>query len=139
MKDKTATILRIFLSVLLVISLIMFVLFYAVGEDYTSMVLTWAYILLALTLAITIIFPIINFITNPKKGKAVLIGLLGFVVLYLIAYSMSSGNVSGDIYEKFNITAAVSRFIGAMLLMTYFLGGIALLSVIYSGISGFFK
>jgi hypothetical protein len=76
---------------------------------------------------------------NPKSGKTVLIGIVGFVVLFFIANSMASGNIQGEVFETFNITEATSKFIGAMLNMTYILGILAVLSIIYSGISSIFK
>ena len=139
MKDKTATLLRILLAVLLVISAVLFVLFYSTGEEFTNTVMTWAYILLALTTAITIIFPIMHFIFNPKKGKAVIIGLIGFTILYLISYSIAGGSIQGDVYEKFAISEGISRFIGAILYMTYILGGLAILAIFYASISRMFK
>ncbi len=139
MKDRTAAILRIFLAVLLAISAVLFIIFYTQGEDYATTVMTWAYILLAITVFITIVFPIAFFIMNPKKGKAVLIALVGFVVLYLIAHSVSTGNITGDVYEKFDISEATSRFIGAILYMTYILGGLTILSIVYAGVSSLFK
>jgi hypothetical protein len=136
MKDKVATILRIFLSVLLVVSAVLFIIFYSSGEDFTNAVLTWAYILLAFTALITLVFPIVYLAMNPKNGKSIFIGILGFVVLYLIAYyGMASGSITGEVYETFKITEGTSRFIGAILNMTYILGGLAILSIIYSGIS----
>lgn len=140
MKDRTATILRIFLAVLLVISAVLFVIFYSQGEAFTSTVLTWGYILLAITAALTIIFPIVYFILNPKKGLTALIGIAIFAVLYLISYyALASGSIAGDVYEKFDINQAVSQAIGAVLYMTYILGGLAILAIVYSGISSIFK
>lgn len=140
MKDKVATILRIFLTVLLVISGVLFIIFYSRGEEFTSTVLTWAYILLGFTALITLVFPIVYLIMNPKNGKSIFIGILGFAVLFLISfYGLASGNIQGDVYETFNITENTSRFIGAMLNMTYILGGLAILSIIFSGISSIFK
>jgi hypothetical protein len=139
MKDRTASILRIFLAVLLIISAVLFVIFYTQGEGFTTTVMTWAYILLAFTALITILFPIILFVMNPKKGKAVLIALVGFVVLYFVAYSIATGDVTGKVYETFDINEATSRFIGAILYMTYILGGLAILSIVYAGISSIFK
>jgi hypothetical protein len=140
MKDKVATILRIFLTVLLVISGVLFIIFYTRGEDFTSTVLTWAYILLAFTALITLVFPIVYLVMNPKNGKSIFIGILGFAVLFLISYyALASGNIQGEVYETFSITEGTSRFIGAMLNMTYILGGLAILSIIISGISSIFK
>ncbi len=140
MKDKTAIILRIFLAVLLVISAVLFVIFYTRGEGFTDTVMIWAYILLGITVVITILFPIFFFISNPRKGLTVLLGIAGFALLYAIAhFALASGSITGDVYEKFEITESVSKFIGSMLNMTYILGGIAILSVFYAGISSLFK
>lgn len=139
MKDKTAAILRIFLAVLLAISAVLFVIFYSTGEDFATTVMSWAYILLGITVVITILFPIVHFIMNPKSGKVVLIALVGFAILYFVSYSLASGNIAGDVYEKFDISEAISRFIGAILYMTYILGGLAILSIVFAGISSLFK
>ncbi|MCF8365432.1 MAG: hypothetical protein K9H16_06600 [Bacteroidales bacterium] len=140
MKDKTATILRLFLAVLLVISAVLFVIFYTQGEAFTDTVMFWAYILLVITVVITVLFPIYFFITNPKKGLTVLVALAGFALLYAIAhFTLASGDITGEVYEKFEITEWASKFIGSMLYMTYILGGVAILSIFYAGISSLFK
>ncbi|MBE0639839.1 MAG: hypothetical protein IH598_15080 [Bacteroidales bacterium] len=139
MKDKVATTLRIFLTLLLVVSGVLFIIFYSTGEEFTSAVLTWGYILLAITVIVTIVFPILNTISNPKSGKTVLVGIIGFIVLYLISHGLASGNIEGDVYQVFNITEATSRFIGAMLNMTFILAIVAVLAIIYSGISNSLK
>jgi len=125
--------------VLLAISAVLFVIFYATGEDFATTVMTWAYILLGITVAITILFPIAHFIMNPKSGKVVLIALAGFAILYFVAYTMASGSTTGTVYEKFDISEATSRFIGAILYMTYILGGLTILSIVYAGVSSLFK
>ncbi|HOF81383.1 MAG TPA: hypothetical protein PLG19_07285, partial [Bacteroidales bacterium] len=135
MKDKIATILRVILGLLLGVSLILFIVFYTKGEEFTNVVLIWAYILFALTALVTIIFPVINIILNPKSGKTVLIGLIGFAVLFIIAYSMASGYNEGTVYETFNISEAKSKFIGGMLNSTYILAALAVLAIVYSSIS----
>lgn len=140
MKDRTATILRIFLAVLLIISFVLFVIFYTRGESFTDTVMIWAYILLGITIVITIMFPIFFFLTNPKKGLTVLIGLAGFAILYAVAhFTLASGATPGEVYEKFDVTTTTSRFIGSILYMTYILGGLAILSIVFSGISSLFK
>ena len=138
MKDKIATILRVILGLLLGVSLILFIVFYTKGEEFTNVVLIWAYILFALTALVTIIFPVINIILNPKSGKTVLIGLIGFAVLFIIAYSMASGYNEGTVYETFNISEAKSKFIGGMLNSTYILAALAVLAIVYSSISSVF-
>ncbi len=141
MKDRTATILKVFLAIMLAISAILFVIFYTQGADFTSVVLSWAYILLIITAAITILFPIAFFVMNPKKGLTALVGILGFVVLYSVAYFgfATTGGISDEIAVTFDITESVSRLIGGILYMTYILGGLAILSIVYASISSLFK
>lgn len=140
MKDKTATILRIFLTALLVVSGALFIIFFIKGEGFTNTMLWWAYVLLIFTIAITFIFPIVNFISNPKQGITVLVGLIGFAILFAIAYyGFADSNVDGKVYEQFHITPAISKVIGGVLWMTYILGGLAVLSIIYASISSLLK
>ena len=68
-----------------------------------------------------------------------LIGIVGFAVLFFIAYSISTDNIVGDVYETFDISASASRLIGASLLMTYIMGGLTVLSIVYAGIANSFK
>lgn len=140
MKDKVATILKIFLGVLLAVSAILASIFYFwQGENFTNTMLTWTYILFGLTAVFTIAFPVVYLIMNPRKGKSVFIGIVGFIVLYLISHGLASGDIAGNVYEKHNITETTSRFVGAMLNSTYILGALAVLSIIYSGISSLFN
>jgi hypothetical protein len=140
MKDKVATILKIFLGVLLAISAVLaFIFYFWQGEDFTNTMLTWSYILLGLTAVLTIAFPVVYIAMNPMKGKSVFIGILGFVALYLISHAIASGDIIGNVYEKHNITEGTSRFVGAMLNATYILAALAVLSIIYSGISSLFN
>jgi hypothetical protein len=61
-------------------------------------------------------------------------------VLFVIAYyGIAEGNVDGKVYEQFAITPAVSKLIGGILWMTYIMGGLAILSIVYAGISSLLK
>ena len=121
------------------ISALIIVIFYVKGESATDIIIFWAYILLLLTIAISIIAPIIYYIKNPAKAKTVLTGIVIFIVLFLIAYFIASGNIQGDVYQKYAITSGTSQFIGGMLITTYILGGLAILAIVYASIAKFFK
>ena len=138
MTEKLAKILQIFLYVLMGLSALIIVLFYAEVSS-VDVIIYWAYILLILTIAISIISPIIYYILNPGKAKTVITGIIIFAILFVIAYLLASGNIEGDIYKKYVITEASSKFIGAMLITTYIIGGLAILSIIYASIAKFFK
>ncbi len=139
MTDSINKILQISLYVILAVSLVLFALFYINGESMTNTVLYWAYILLAITVLLLIGFPIFFFIKNPHKGLTVLFVLVGFIILFGISYLFASDATNAVIYEKQSITPGVSRFIGAGLIMVYILTGIAVLSLIYTGIVNIFK
>jgi uncharacterized protein (DUF58 family) len=139
MTDTLNKFLQIGLFVVLTVSLILFALFYINGESMTDTIMYWAYILFFITVALLLAFPIIYFINNPKQGVKFLITLVGFVALYGISYALASDSANTPIYEKNEISANVSRMIGAGMIMTYIVGGIALVGLVFAGISKVFK
>ena len=120
------------------LSALIIVLFYAEVAS-ADLIIFWAYILLILTVSISIISPVIFYIKNPGKAKTVLTGIIVFAILFIIAYFISSGNIEGEIYQKYSITEGSSQFIGAMLITAYILGALAILAIIYASIAKFFK
>lgn len=132
-------ILQTTLFALLAASVIMFIFFYINGESMTDTVIGWGEILLVVTVALLIIFPIMHFFKNPKSALKFLAVIVIFGVVFLIAYLLSSGSVEGDIYTKEAITSSQSKLIGSGLIMIYILAGVALLSIIVSAIINAFK
>ncbi len=132
-------ILQIILYLLLAASAVFFIFFYLNGESMTDAAITWAEILLIVTLALLIIFPVIHFIKNPKSLLKFLGVIAIFAVLYFISYLFSSGNIQGEIYEEEGITVNLSRIIGSGLIMMYILAGLAVLAMIVSAIINAFK
>ena len=102
-------------------------------------VMYWAYILLAITLALLLVFPIKHFIEYPKQGITFLIALGAFLLLYGVSYALASGSTDSDIYEVRGISETISRVIGAGMIMTYIIGALALIILVYFGISKTFK
>ncbi len=72
---------------------------------------------------------------NFKKSKNTLIGALGLVVVFLIAYFLSSG----EVYEKFQITEGISKLIGGSLITLYIMFFGTIVAAIYSEIAKLFK
>ncbi len=139
MTNTINRILQIGLWVLLAVSVVMFILFYVNGESMSDTVLTWAQILLVITVGLLVIFPIVHFIKNPKSALKFLLVVVIFGVLFLVSYLFSQGNTNADIYEVEKVTSNLSRLIGAGLIMVYILAGLALLSIIVSAIINAFK
>ena len=138
MTDKSGKILQILLGVLLAISAILGILFYAqvITDD---VVMYWAYILVALTTLITIIAPIIYLLFNLKSAVKLLMMLGILVVLAIVAYSLAGNDFTALQLEKMKSTVNASIWVGAGLIFTYILAGLAVLSIIYSSISKVFK
>jgi hypothetical protein len=139
MGDKLSKLLQIGLYVLLGVSSILYILFYIKGESMTDTVLVWAYILLGITVVLLLAFPIIHFIKNPKSAVKFLLILVGFAILYGVGYMLASDNIASPIFEKQDISSNLSQMIGAGIITTYILAGLAVLAILYSSISSAFN
>ncbi len=152
MSDKIRKIISIILYVLMGISLVLVIMFYfgkvVPGTEGTNMeepvitgkILIWAAILVLLTAGLAVVFPIMHLISNPKSAKQFLFVLLGVAILIFIAYSLASNEVleiPGYI-GKDNVPGTL-KFVGTGLFLTYILSGLAVLSILYSEISNYFK
>lgn len=106
--------------------------------------LVWAYVLGVIAIAAVILFSIYQMVTNLETAKNGLIGI-GFIgAIFLISFLMSSSEYPKFFgVEKFiadgTITPMTTKIIETGLYSTYFFGAIAILSLIYSSISKFFK
>lgn len=140
-------ILKIALIVLLALSALLCVVFYVGGEDlngapkFTNLFIIWAYILTGIAVGLTIIFPIIQMITNPKNAKKGLLGIVALVVVIAIAYFMSSGELLGITNAELvqYDTPGTLKYAGMMINAVYLLSVLAILSMIYSEVSKAFK
>jgi hypothetical protein len=131
-------ILRIFLAVLLAISALLAILFYldVVSDD---LLIYWGYFLVIFTAVITILFPLVHLITSPRSSIKIFIGIGVMVVLAIVAYSLSTVGMTDLQLEKLEVTAATAKYVGAGLIFTYILAALAVLSIIYAGISKIIK
>ena len=98
-----------------------------------------AYVALGLCLLFALLFPIINTVTQPKKAIRALIGVIGLVIVGIIAYVISKNEVSAIKLMEYNISESGSRQIGAALIVTYFIAIASVIAVFYAEISNLFK
>ena len=140
-------ILRITLIILLAVSAILAILFYAGGEDisgqpvYTNTFIVWAYILAGIAVFFAIIFPIFQMIKNPKAAVKSLLGLLVVAVVVFVAYAVSSGEklgITNPELMQYDVPGTL-KYAGTLLNSVYFLAGLAILSMIFSEVSKMFK
>ena len=138
MTDRSGKILQLLLGVLLAVSIVLGILFYAnvISDD---LLMYWAYVLLILTAVITIVAPIIYFILNPKSAIKFLITLGIMIIVGFISYFISGNEFTSLQLEEMDITADTSHWVGTGLAFTYILAGLTILAIIYSSISRIFK
>ncbi|NLN95993.1 MAG: hypothetical protein GX128_07480 [Bacteroidales bacterium] len=98
-----------------------------------------AYVALGLCLLFALLFPIINTVTQPKKAIRALIGVIGLVIVGIIAYVISKNELSAIKLMEYNISESGSRQIGAALIVTYFIAIASVIAVFYAEISNLFK
>ncbi len=72
---------------------------------------------------------------NFKKSKNTLLGALSLVIIFIIAYALSSG----EVYEKFQIGEGLSKLIGGSIITLYILFFGTIAAAIYSEIAKLFK
>jgi hypothetical protein len=98
-----------------------------------------SYIALIIAAFLAILFPIIFMVQNPKNALKIGGALVVLVILGFICYSVASNTFDIVQLEELETTAETSKAVGAALYFTYIVGGLAVLSIIYSGISSLFK
>lgn len=137
---------KIVLYVLVAISVVLAVLFFAGGSVtdgtglltdeepvFTALNLTWAYVMFVIAVVLTLLFSIFHIITHPKALKGAIIALvIGFVLVgaaYLLASDLPiPGRSAGT------ASVATLKWVGTGLWVTYILGGLAILAIIVSEI-----
>lgn len=106
----------------------------------TNSFIVYAYILLGITVLITLFFSIRNMVSNPKGLKLALVALGIGVVLVGIAALMADNTVLNLPYYKGKDNVPRTLFLtDTGLYVAYFLLGLAVLAIIYTVISNYFK
>ena len=138
MSDTLSKVVQWFLYLMLGISALFGVLFYAdvAGEN---LLLTWGYALLGITILATLIAAVSNILLKPKGSLKVLVIVAIMAVVAVISYVFSTNEFTSAQLEKMQITETTSKLVGAGLLFTYFLAAVAILAIIYSAVSRIFK
>ena len=152
MSNMLAKIVSYILYALMIVSVVLAVLFYfgklVPGTEGTNMeepiitktILLWAGILAGLTALLSLVFPIIHMVANPKAIKRTVLTLVGVAVLIFIAWILASDAVLDmPHYEGHDNVPKTLKLAGTGLYTTYILAGLAVLSILYSEISKYFK
>lgn len=143
-------IIKIILYTLMGISALMAIAFYIEGPSLEShppdsppimgnIMIIWAYVLIVIGILLSLAFPLIQIVKEPKQGKTVLIGVGSLVLIFVISYFIAGGEeyVSAD--KELMASSTVSKLSGAGLVSFVILGAIAIGTIIYVEISKSFK
>ena len=136
---------RILGIVLLAVSAIFGIIFYAGPETasgaptFTNTILIWAAILAGTAAILSLIFPLIQMVTHPKKARGSLIGILVLVVLGLISYALASSEPLHFPKPTEANVPHILKQVGTGIYAMYILVGLGILSIIFTEISKVFK
>ncbi|MBD3862767.1 hypothetical protein [Olleya marilimosa] len=98
-----------------------------------------AYIILGLVLAFVVFFVLKNLFTGGKSLKNTLIGVGAFLLVLVIAYAVSGGDVKEYFYNGIVATEGESKMVGAGLVAFYILILAAAGAMLFSGIKKLIK
>ena len=138
MKDSIANITRWILYLLLALSVIPGIMFYA-GMLDTELFINWAKLLLLVAVAVMVISPIYGFIVNPQNIVKMLISLVVMVVVIGAAYALAGNSFSDYRLEELKTTAETSTMVGVGLYTTYIAFGLTVVSILYASVIKIFK
>jgi len=102
--------------------------------EIVDIMLYGAYLLVIVAALGAIVLPLINALSDPKSLLKSVLGIAIIGVIYLIGWGISGDEVTAK-YIQFDITSTSSKVIGGVLITTYLLMGVAVISIIYSEIS----
>ncbi len=138
MKDNIANISRWVLYVLLILSAIPGILFYAKVIS-TDAFLDWGIIMLFLGVAVIILAPAYTLFINPKNLIKMLLSILLLVVILAVSYGFAINQLSALQLETYKVTAETSKLVGMGLIATYITFGLSIITILYSGVMKLFK
>lgn len=150
---KVGKIVTILLWVLLIVSAVLVVSLMAnISEDeadatmggWINSNLVWAYVLMAVGAGIAILASLFHMATDIKAAKKGLISFAFLGVVALVSYLLASGEIPQFVgVQRFidngTLTEQVARMVDAGLYATYILLGLAVLSIVFSGVTRLFK
>lgn len=100
--------------------------------------LYFMYALFFIAVLAAIVLPLMNAIKSPGTFLKSLYGIIGLVVVFVVAYAISGSDVKPN-WAVLGINEGTSKLIGAGLIVFYVTILVAVIGLIYSEISKAFK
>ncbi|MBU0765093.1 MAG: hypothetical protein KJ607_09690 [Bacteroidetes bacterium] len=141
MSSRLSLVFTILQILLLVVSALMFVLYFAesINEDTF---LGWAYVLLIIGGAAVAVFALVNIFTNFRGMVKSLIGIVILAALVGIGYALASDEVMTGLKEEtvgFVLTPGLFKTVGTGIYTMYLLIIVGIASVVITEIVKIFK
>jgi hypothetical protein len=133
MSEKYFKYIQWLLYVLMGLSALLTIVFY-VSSGSPDLLLYWMYFLLIFSGLVLLITSTYGILKNPKGSYKALLVVGVMLVLGILSYALSKNTFSPAMLEKYDISPNGVRWVGAGLLMTYFIMIIAIGSFIYSSV-----
>ncbi|NEN23852.1 hypothetical protein G3O08_10100 [Cryomorpha ignava] len=120
-----------------IIGLIMGIMIMRGNESVVGPAITLSMVVMGVAAAVAILFGLFHFLTNIKRNIPMLIGIVVFVILAIVCYTLASDTVLQS-YDP-GITESESKLSGAGLLIMYVLVVVAAGAAIVGEITRIFK
>lgn len=105
--------------------------------------LTYTYILAGISVALVLVFFVVNIFVNPANLKKALLGVGGVILIVGLSYMLSSDAPldfsSKDLATVYNGDSSTLKWTDAGLFTTYILLGITIVGAVISSFTTFFK
>ncbi len=109
-------------------------------ESAVSMIINYTMLILAITVAITLIFSIFNLLKNPAALKKTLISLVVFGIIFGVNYAMSGDAASYNTKHEVMLEAgSTSKLVEAGIKFSMTLGVIAFFLVVFDTVKSLVK
>ena len=138
MENKTLdTVLTIGAFIIGIIGLIMGIMIMLGNESVIGPSITLSMVVMGVAAAIAVLFGLLHFLTNIKQNIPMLIGVVVFVILAIVCYTLASDSLIPS-YES-DITASASKLSGAGLMVMYVLVIVATATALIGEVTRIFK
>lgn len=112
--------------------------------NWININLRWSYVLLFVAIILLIVFALSQTISQWKQAKGGLLGVLAIVAIFVVAFLFSSNEYPKFFgVEKFiengTITPTILKIIDTALFSTYIMFFLAIIALIYTSLSRYFK
>tara|TARA_B100000886_G_scaffold318441_1_gene258451 strand:+ start:1829 stop:2158 length:330 start_codon:yes stop_codon:yes gene_type:complete len=106
--------------------------------DFVDFVLYFGYLMIIVAAILAMGFPLYIASKNPKSLVNSGVGLISILALFLVSWLISGSEVYPS-YAEFGVDESLSKFIGGIIYLVYFLAGIAVMGITASEFRKVFK